>query len=64
AAEGGHKAVVQLLLAHNAKANSKDQYKRTPLSYAAAGGHEAVVQLLLARDDVEVGVVHVRDSWG
>ncbi|KAK7990380.1 hypothetical protein PG990_014660 [Apiospora arundinis] len=47
AAEGGHKAVVRLLLERKAEADSKDQYDITPLAYAAEGGHEAVVRLLL-----------------
>jgi hypothetical protein len=34
-------------------ANSKDNYGRTPLSWAAREGHEAVVKLLVGRDDVE-----------
>ena len=36
-----------------AKADSKDDYGRTPLSWAAERGHEAVVKLLVERGDVE-----------
>ncbi|KAF2185269.1 hypothetical protein K469DRAFT_536977, partial [Zopfia rhizophila CBS 207.26] len=47
AAEGGHEAVVQLLLdTGKVKADSKDKEGWTPLSRAAEGGHEAVVKLL------------------
>jgi ankyrin repeat protein len=50
----GFKAVVQLLLTTGkVEPDSKDEYKRTPLSYAARGGYEAVVQLLLATGKVE-----------
>jgi hypothetical protein len=35
------------------RVDAKDQYGRTPLSWAAERGHEAVVRLLVERDDVE-----------
>ncbi|SPO07384.1 uncharacterized protein DNG_10078 [Cephalotrichum gorgonifer] len=54
-AQGGHKAVVKLLLATGkVEVNSKDKYSRTPLSYAAALGHRAVVKLLLATGKVKI----------
>ena len=53
AAENGHTAVVQLLLARSdVVADSQDEDGPTPLSWAARNGHTAVVQLLLARSDV------------
>ncbi|CZR66737.1 related to ankyrin [Phialocephala subalpina] len=45
----GHKAVVKLLLEKSAKLETKDNYGRTPLSWAAGNGHEAVVELLLEK---------------
>ena len=54
--EGGHEAVVKLLLATGkVDVDSKDtEYDQTPLSWAAAGGHEAVVKLLLDTGKVDV----------
>ncbi|KAH8689310.1 hypothetical protein BGW36DRAFT_70072 [Talaromyces proteolyticus] len=50
AVEGGHEAIVKLLLEKGADLESKDhEYGRTPLSRAAEGGHEAVVKLLLEK---------------
>ena len=47
AAESGHEAVVQQLLATGkVEADSSDDFGRTPLSLAAERGHEAVVKLL------------------
>jgi hypothetical protein len=56
AADGGHDAVVKLLLANDGvDPDSKDtKYGRTPLSWAAEGGHDAVVKLLLANDGVDL----------
>ena len=45
----GHEAVVKLLLEKGADIESKDDYGRTPLSWAAEGGHKAVVKLLLEK---------------
>jgi hypothetical protein len=45
----------------NIKADSKDKYGRTPLSWAAWEGHEAVVRLLIERDDVEADS---KDKYG
>ena len=55
AAENGHEAVVQQLLAKGADIETKDYYSgQTPLLWAAENGHEAVVQQLLAKGaDVE-----------
>ena len=55
AAENGHEAVVQLLLATgHIEADSKDVLRRTPLLYASKNGNEATVQLLLATSRVDV----------
>ncbi|KAI1743343.1 ankyrin repeat protein [Xylaria scruposa] len=54
AAENGHDAVVQLLLATNkVNPDSKDMNGQTPLIFAAGNGHDAVVQLLLATNKVD-----------
>ena len=54
AAQGGHEAIVQQLLARGADIEAKDRFGQTPLSFAAQGGHEAVVQQLLAQGaDIE-----------
>jgi ankyrin repeat protein len=46
--------VVKLLVERDdVEADSKDQYGRTPLSWAAAIGHEAVAKLLLAKNIVD-----------
>jgi ankyrin repeat protein len=48
AAEGGHEAVVKLLLEqYEVQYDSKDNGDQTPLSRAAEGGREAVVELLV-----------------
>src|ERR1700722_4826478 len=52
AAERGHEAVVELLLARDDVDVNSDG--GTPLSLAAEKGHDAVVKLLLARDDIDV----------
>jgi len=53
-AEEGHKAVVRLLVKwDNVKADLKDKYGRTPLSFAVEEGHKAVVWRLVERDDVK-----------
>ncbi|KAI8663498.1 NACHT-sigma domain-containing protein [Fusarium keratoplasticum] len=49
AAEGGHEAVVRLLLDRGAHTEVPDKESRTPLWRAAEKGHEAVVRLLLDR---------------
>ena len=55
AAEGGHEAVVGLLLeTGKVDVDSKDRYGRTPLWGAAEGWHEAVVKLLLETGKVDV----------
>lgn len=53
AAEGGHEAIVMLLLeTDKINADSKDVYGNTPLLYAAREGYEAIVKLLLGIDSV------------
>ena len=47
AAESGHTAIVELLLAAQVDPDSKDEDDRTPLSWAVESGHKAVVKLLL-----------------
>ena len=44
---------MSILLEKGAKADSKDNDGRTPLSYAAQSGHEAIVKLLLTREGVD-----------
>jgi ankyrin repeat protein len=63
AAEEGHKAVVNLLLAQEGiDEDSEDNVGRTPLSLAAEKGHEAVVEALLARDSVEAHSCDIFDQ--
>jgi ankyrin repeat protein len=47
AAGEGHKDVAELLLAHNADINAKNNKGNTPLREAAIGGHMDVVAFLL-----------------
>ena len=55
AAEGGHEAVVRLLLgAVNVNINMRGDLGMTPLFIAAMNGHEAVLRLLLATGDVDI----------
>jgi ankyrin repeat protein len=55
AAENGHGAVVQLLLAKGkADIDTKDIVGRTPLVWAAGNGHEAVIQLLRATGKADI----------
>jgi hypothetical protein len=57
AAQRGHEAIVELLLATNktdVDSRSIDNEKITPLWDAAKGGHEAVVRLLLDTGKVDV----------
>ena len=45
---------MRLLVEKGAEVESKDPWRRTPLSLAARDGHKAVVRLLLEKDaDVE-----------
>jgi ankyrin repeat protein len=54
AAEGGHEAIVQMLLKKNISPNSTDNIKRTPLSYAAKNGDNRVVVALLTDKRVDI----------
>ncbi|RYP79807.1 hypothetical protein DL769_002752 [Monosporascus sp. CRB-8-3] len=55
AAEYGHEAVVQQLLATGkVEIDTKDEHSRTPLSWAAINGHKAVIQQLLATSKVDI----------
>ena len=45
----GAQKAMSVLLEKGVKADSKDSYSRTPLSWAARNGHEAVVKLLLEK---------------
>jgi len=47
AAEGGHKAIVKLLLDRKADIDTKADNGMTPLAWAAQQGHEEIVRLLL-----------------
>lgn len=49
ACRGGHRAVVQVLLAAGASPNTPSREASTPLHAAAAGGHGDIVRLLLDR---------------
>jgi len=50
AADGGHEAVVKLLVERDdVAADPKDKDGRTPLSRAVGRGHEAVVKLLRSK---------------
>lgn len=53
AAERGHEAVVDLLLAHHdIDPDTQDIDGRTPLSWVAEKGHNTIAEMLLARNDV------------
>ncbi|KAF2807096.1 purine and uridine phosphorylase [Mytilinidion resinicola] len=49
----GLDAIMKTLLEDGIDVESKDSFRRTPLSWAAGNGHEAVVELLLATGKVE-----------
>ena len=50
AAETGFRTIIQLLSQRDdIEVDSRDNFDRTPLSYAAEGGHEVVVRALLWR---------------
>ena len=62
ASEGGHEAVVKLLLAeHGVELDHKDSCGRTPLALASARGYQGVVKLLL---DTNLVDPDSRDSKG
>jgi ankyrin repeat protein len=69
AAEEGHSAIVELLLAVvNIKADVRDIRDRwghggyTPLIYACREGHVSIVRQLLARDDVNINALGILRS--
>jgi ankyrin repeat protein len=49
AARGGHKEIVELVIANGADVNAKDEYGLTPLHNAAYKGHKEVVELVIAK---------------
>ena len=49
AANQGNEELVQVLIAHRADVNARNQYPLTPLHYAAYSGREAAVRALLAQ---------------
>jgi ankyrin repeat protein len=53
AAYAGIETALKALLDKKVKTDARNDYGRTPLSYAAAEGHEAVIQLLLATGNVD-----------
>jgi len=66
AAEGGHGAVVELLLGgmDPETIGAQDKLERTALHLAAGNGHGAVVELLLGEMDSEtIGAREQRKSW-
>ena len=55
AAHGGHKEVVEFLLAEGSNVNSKSRHGKTPLHSAAMKGHLGVVEILVRNGaDLEV----------
>lgn len=55
----GHDAMLKLLLKeHDMRANSKDAFDQSPLSWAERNGHKATVQVLLKRNDVQADFQH------
>jgi ankyrin repeat protein len=67
AAYFGVQEAANALLKHAQSLDLKDNYGRTPLSWAAENGHETVVKLLLATGKVDVDLkdIHGRTplSW-
>jgi ankyrin repeat protein len=53
AAQNGYSIAAEVLLTAGADVSAKDDYGRTPLSWAAQNGHEAVVKLLLETGRVD-----------
>ncbi len=62
AADAGHKAIVELLLASKANVNATDAYGAAPLHYATLNGFKAVVEILLANEANIEGVATRQDQ--
>jgi ankyrin repeat protein len=60
AAEGGNKAIVQLLVDKGADVKAKDNHGSTVLHWAARGGNEAIVRLLIDKG----ADVKAKDKYG
>ncbi|KAH7116583.1 hypothetical protein B0J13DRAFT_459072, partial [Dactylonectria estremocensis] len=58
---GPLRVILQRVKQSNVDIDSKDEWGRTPLSWAAGNGHEAIVRLLLDSDRVEIDS---KDEWG
>ena len=62
AAHGGHRALLNLLLAHpRVDVNIETEYRQTPLMLACSVGHQIIVQRLL---QVEGLLLNAQDIWG
>ena len=60
AAQNGHHATVELLLAHQANSNIPDKEGKTPLSVAVSNGDEVLVKLLVMNG----AAYHISDKHG
>ena len=60
AAQGGHKELVEFLIAQGAAVDSKNEANETPLHYAAARGHKEVAEFLVSKG----ADMNARCQWG